>query len=538
MTVSEIAHTDTMKEAGGRWLVEPFSDASPDQLARLRSGLEEIGFSEENICKRAGISSIYELAELPADNPLARATDALAIAIRLLIQSKSIPWPVVWSVFSPALIEAMSSVGLLVTTNPTRTDGADRAVAGAAMSQGDCLATVSLYPIGRILLAADRHSELFPVAEGIPADIVYTAMTEEAEQFVHLMPRTPCRDYLELCSGTGVAALTAAQQFAQHAWGVDVAARSTRFAAFNAALNNLDNTTMLTGDLYEPVAGHTFDVITAHPPYVPALTTTMVYRDGGEDGEGITRRIVAGVPAHLRPGGLFYGRCMMTDRKGRPIEVRLREMLGSAETEFDVMLAQGKVFDIVSHLDISVAAGRRAPEEAAALRQRFTDLEVERFVEVGFVLHRRLDPSQRAPLTIRKALSPLTTGHHLLWYLKWTELSLQWRDDPTPLLDTRPRPANGAELRSRSLLRDGTWLVTHAALLSRVPFVAEGECPAWFATLLGWCDGRVTAREHLARLRELEFISPSATDADFALIVQRLADGGLIELEICPLPHL
>jgi hypothetical protein len=212
-------------------------------------------------------------------------------------------------------------------------------------------------------------------------------------------------------------------------------------------------------------------------------------------------------------------------------------MLGAEASEFDILVGQGKIFDVPAHMQNQVAAGELPADEAATLIQIFTDLGVERFVGVVFVIHRRADPSSRAPITTRRVLSPQTSSAHLLWYLRWLALSLELENDPVRFLDARPTAGPTAELRSRSVLRSGRWSVTHAALLSRVPFEAEGECPPWFATLLGWCDGQVTAREHLARLRDLEFVPPSLTDDDFGMLLQKLADGGLLDLDICPLPH-
>ena len=100
-----------------------------------------------------------------------------------------------------------------------------------------------------------------------------------------------------------------------------------------------------------------FDVIAAHPPYVPAEETELVFRDGGADGEQITRRIVAGLADHLNPGGLFYLECMLTDRAGEPIEQRVRRMLGPLEEEFDVFVVRGGGADPKSHLADRLSRG-------------------------------------------------------------------------------------------------------------------------------------------------------------------------------------
>ena len=46
--------------------------------------------------------------------------------------------------------------------------------------------------------------------------------------FLDVMPNEPCDSFLELCSGTGIAALVAARDFAKHAWATDIADRSTK----------------------------------------------------------------------------------------------------------------------------------------------------------------------------------------------------------------------------------------------------------------------------------------------------------------------
>ena len=96
-----------------------------------------------------------------------------------------------------------------------------------------------------------------------------------------------------------------------------------RFAEFNAALNGLTNVRVLEGDVYAPLGDEHFDVVIAHPPYVPALETEFVFRDAGEDGEQVTRRIVDGLACIiLLPGGQFFCDCMLTDREGATLEQR------------------------------------------------------------------------------------------------------------------------------------------------------------------------------------------------------------------------
>ncbi|HYM56783.1 MAG TPA: HemK2/MTQ2 family protein methyltransferase [Solirubrobacteraceae bacterium] len=114
------------------------------------------------------------------------------------------------------------------------------------------------------------------------------------------------RDVLDLCTGSGVLALAAAQLGA-HAVGVDVSRRAALNARLNARLNRLD-VTVRRGDLLSPVGGRRFDLIVSNPPYIPtppgeAPRASARAWDAGPDGRELLDRICAEAPAALRPGG-------------------------------------------------------------------------------------------------------------------------------------------------------------------------------------------------------------------------------------------
>ena len=180
---------------------------------------------------------------------------------------------------------------------------------------GGCI----LFATRGMVLASDRVSSLDRAPLPPDADVVYPAAIENTVAFMSTLPETPCDALLDVGTGSGVAALDGAR-YARHAWGTDIAARSVQFAEFNRRLNGIQNATMLQGDLYAPVEGLTFDRIVTHPPYVPARKNTMIFRDGGEDGEQILRGIVEGLPRFLRPGGRFYTLVVAADCEGQWFE--------------------------------------------------------------------------------------------------------------------------------------------------------------------------------------------------------------------------
>lgn len=109
---------------------------------------------------------------------------------------------------------------------------------------------------------------------------------------------------LELCSGSGALALTAAARGAARVVAVDRSQRAVVAARVNARLNRLAQVEVRRGDLLEAVLPQErFDLIVANPPYLPAETDDDARWDAGPDGRGVLDRIVARAPDRLRPGG-------------------------------------------------------------------------------------------------------------------------------------------------------------------------------------------------------------------------------------------
>ena len=112
---------------------------------------------------------------------------------------------------------------------------------------------------------------------------------------------------LELGTGTGAVAMAAARGGCRVV-AVDVSAQAVLTARLNALLRGLP-VRVLRGDLFAPVAGETFDVIVANPPYVAGTADPGTVRgrarawEAGPDGRALVDRICAEAPRHLTPSG-------------------------------------------------------------------------------------------------------------------------------------------------------------------------------------------------------------------------------------------
>jgi release factor glutamine methyltransferase len=114
---------------------------------------------------------------------------------------------------------------------------------------------------------------------------------------------------LDLCTGSGLLAVTAALHGASEVVAVDVSARSLLSVRLNAALNRV-RVSPRRGDLFDAVGERRFDVIVSNPPYVPGPQAELPRRglsrawEAGPDGRAFIDRICAGVHEHLHPGGI------------------------------------------------------------------------------------------------------------------------------------------------------------------------------------------------------------------------------------------
>ncbi|MGD9991322.1 HemK2/MTQ2 family protein methyltransferase [Pseudonocardia sp.] len=139
---------------------------------------------------------------------------------------------------------------------------------------------------------------------------VYRAQSDTQLLAGHLDRHVGGRDVLDLGTGTGALALTAARAGAASVTAVDLSWRCVAATRLNSLLHRTA-ATVHRGDLFEPLGGRRFGVIVANPPYVPSTGPVLPRHtaarswDGGPDGRAVLDRICDGAADHLGPDGVL-----------------------------------------------------------------------------------------------------------------------------------------------------------------------------------------------------------------------------------------
>jgi methylase of polypeptide subunit release factors len=493
----------------------------------LRLAMQRAGFDEETVAKRLGG---YTLAGVPrlreGRKTLAGAVeDANAAFIRLFIDGESLSAALVQRLLGDDAHQACIDLGLL---NPV-------AVAETA-AEAALVASVILCPIRGLLLVSDRVPLPSEAHNVQPQDYVFSAINELTAHFLDAIPDAPGSDVLELCAGTGVAALLAVLRGARSAVAADLIPRCVHFARFNALLNGMaDRVRVVESNAWSALNGETFDLVVAHPPYVPALAHVYDFRDGGGDGESISRAVFEGAAAHLRRGGRMVVRAAFSDRTGSTMAQRVRTWLGDASGEFDLMQLEALEYGPMDAYK-SVTKGGRDFIDCERWLRHFQELGIERFAVC--IVELRRDAFDRPPVTERRTLKNVITPDVADWHFRWALLQAASGATAEERLNgLAPRVAPGVRLAVHlESDAEGAWRTIGSMVETDWPTHAVVKAPALIPTLLELCDGTRDIDALLAALAQAGLIDSEVGRLEIANLVEVLLAAGAVEHANCPLP--
>jgi methylase of polypeptide subunit release factors len=505
----------------------PVRLGSPESFAAVRRLFEAADFHETSVARRLGGTQLFGFPRLcDGRKQLAGPpSDANAVLIRLLLDGEPLPAATARALCGDAGIDALCALGVLVPEP----------------SEPEALrATLMLAPVRGLWLASDasraRTRRPDPALER--RDFVFPPLSELTREFLDVLPVRPGARALELCAGSGVAAHLLARGGVAEAWATDITARSVHYTRFNAALNELPAIVAVESDAWQALAGETFDLVVAHPPYVPALAHEFDYRDGGADGARIARAIVQGLPAHLRPGGVCAITCAFGESRAEPAEARVRAWLGDAAPEFDLVVLQRRDWDgLRMYRSVVPQEAARDYQDAERWLRHFAALGVEGFAHVSFELRRTA--AGRAPITERRMAGPVTSAAAFDWQFAWAEhrAATHAGDATARMAGHRPRVAPGATLHLALVAdADGSWRTAGGRAEVEWPAKAAVRVPPLAPTLLELCDGTRDAGAIHAALDEAGLLDEDVTHEQVARMLELLLSAGALEIAACPLP--
>jgi SAM-dependent methyltransferase len=499
--------------------VLPLTLAGPDAFANVRGFLIDSYYAERSVCERLNLTNAADYLKL-RPNPASPYTirDRLDALVRLFLIGEIVEHSQLESHIPAAVTEALCALGLIARYPGRPTDW---------------YATAALYPAYELHIVSDRWTT--PEASAIQgaADVVYPAITVNTAQFLENLPEEPCERFLDLCAGTGIAALVAASRYARHAWSADITEAAAHCAEFNRKLNGVENLTVVRGDLYDAVNDKTFDRIVANPPHMPSLKRAELWADGGQLGDEITRRIIEGLPKYLLPGGRFYCVTAGPDRKGEGFEGRIRGWLGTDAPQFDIFLFERRLFDPAQIAHQQAARTRGGLAEVELWKELFDQYEVERIFYGPFVVEKKAAAGE--PVTVRRRKGPRLGSAEIEWLRAWGTAAAH-PEMLRRLLDSRPVTARGLELRVVHRMHDGELAPQRFTLQTEYPFDVECPIQPWAAYLIGHCDGKTTGRQLLQFLKENQFLAADEPEEQFADFLRDMVSGGFLEIEGFPLP--
>jgi SAM-dependent methyltransferase len=395
------------------------------------------------------------------------------------------------------------------------------AAGGLVTIDGDRVqATVQLRCYQGLIVAFDFHRRGgAPLAADYVMGISASSLT-----LAGLTVRRPSRSTLDLGTGSGFQAFLAAQH-SQRVVATDRNPRAVEIATFNAALNDLDALECRHGDLFDPVAGETFDLIVSNPPFIVSPDSGFYFLHGGMQGDDVCRTIARTAPAHLNPGGYCQFLANWAVGPGEDWRRRLAGWFEGTGCDAFVLRRGTTAADEYAGIWIEDDDFDASFEEWMRYYERLGIAAVDS----GLVTMRR--PAGATPAWFRAEDCPETmtfpAGDDLLRRFEAEDyLAAHPADDA--LRATRFRLAADARLDQQLVPAEGGWGLLDNQLRRTAGLHWSGYVDADGAEMLARCDGTVTMDALLAELAES--VGPDAAElrASWPATVRRLVACGFL----------
>ncbi len=495
----------------------PIRLGTPAQFELVRRHLHEAQFNEQAVCAALKIANI----------------SGAGYASRARIDAGLVP-PALLALIELFVLGTAVQADDFQETCDAETSAAFRAlnlIRPARHRAGAIVCPVWLYPLDGFVVASDRYNDADGGPWRAPADAVFPALDAGTLKLLRLLPAASGGDTLDLCGGCGIVALHFSRA-GNRAVTSDITARSACMAEFNARLNGADITNAC-GDLYAPVGDRHFDVISAHPPWVPSTGDAMVFRDGGDVGEAVIRRVIEGIGEHLGSGGTAVVVSLGRDTVEAAYERRVRGWLGDAAHDCDVILGVEKVLTIEE-----LARSMRKlhfkdnAEEADRMAARMIELGTDKFIYGALFIRRTGQSVTEPPLRLRLSSQAAAADYERLFAWRSLRRGPGFHDW---LKAAKPRLSPHLEVNVRQVVKEDALVTGAVTLAAEAGFSNHLKTDAWTIPLVAAFDGRQTLEQVFGAARRAGQMPEDFPLAAFTDFVALLIERGFLEADL-PVP--
>lgn len=485
----------------------------PGFVAAVRERLDAAGFDEAGVLGRLQTPDSVRVDEksLPRLLRLTAEGTPLDVFIELFLLGTSVPSDAAARAVAPTPLADWCDGGLLA-------EAAGAVTAPLRMAPQQGFRVVFDPPVNRV--AGPPAPDRVPGPGRITMDLL------------HATVRRPVGRVLDLGTGPGVQGL-ACSRHAEQVVSTDVNPRALNLAAFNAALNGVEHLEVREGSLFDPVAGERFDLVVVNPPFAISPDSRFVYRDGGTEGDGFVRGLVAEVGAYLEAGGLCQMTAQWAQLRGQPWPERLAGWVeGTGCDAWVIELASQRPEVYAANW---IRESERLDEEAYRARweewMAYFDAAGIESISTGLITLRRASerPNRFWTLGGVDGLDGSAGGA--------IERGLAARDRlhgqaPADLARSlRPRIAPGVRLDTVNESDGGGWRTRVGILRQTRGLQAGAELDPSVAQLVGLCDGARSLSDLAAAVTGAEGDALRTAAESLVPVVVGLIERGFLELD-------
>jgi SAM-dependent methyltransferase len=361
---------------------------------------------------------------------------------------------------------------------------------GLLRQQGkDLCAEVMLFPTDTFLFAADHTSKIDSADSGL---VLWPNPTSRL--LSRFTVRRLSRATLDLGTGTGIQALSAAAH-SQNVFATDLNPRAVAFAAFNARVNGVENVECMAGNGFEPVRGHTFDLIVSNPPFFITPAAKYLFCDNALDLDQLCRLLAREAPSYLNEDGYFQMLCEWVEVRGQSWQERLTEWFDG--TGCDVWVMKGSMEDPGEYAEERIRSTISSPARDPELYDSYMAYYREREVEAihgGIVAMRRRSGQNWIFLEEVQGTPKDPFGELVLQTFATRDVLQSHRSDQQ-LLGLRPKLSRDVRLEQVFQHVEGGWKPESLTLRLTTGFNSALGLQPLVAEFVRRCDGTRTLDE-------------------------------------------